>query len=228
MIKVTNLSKTFTDYKGDKFLVLDNLNFNIKKGEISVILGRSGSGKSTLLNILAAIDSDVEGKVEVDDIDITKLNESQKAKFRNNNIGFIFQSHELIPEFNVLENSSIPLIVRGVKKSKAYEEAKILLRELGLDDEHFYKMPRELSGGQQQRVAIVRAVIHKPKIIFADEPTGNLDPLTRDSVIELIKNLKSPDRSIVIVTHDIELKNMLADRVFEFVYKNNRFRFEEQ
>ena len=228
MIKVTNLSKTFIDYKGDKFLVLDNLNFNIKKGEISVILGRSGSGKSTLLNILAAIDSDVEGKVEVDDIDITKLNESQKAKFRNNNIGFIFQSHELIPEFNVLENSSIPLIVRGVKKSKAYEEAKILLRELGLDDEHFYKMPRELSGGQQQRVAIVRAVIHKPKIIFADEPTGNLDPLTRDSVIELIKNLKSPDRSIVIVTHDIELKNMLADRVFEFVYKNNRFRFEEQ
>ena len=228
MIKVSNLSKTFTDYKGDKFLVLDNLNFNIKKGEISVILGRSGSGKSTLLNILAAIDSDVEGKVEVDDIDITKLNESQKAKFRNNNIGFIFQSHELIPEFNVLENSSIPLIVRGVKKSKAYEEAKILLRELGLDDEHFYKMPRELSGGQQQRVAIVRAVIHKPKIIFADEPTGNLDPLTRDSVIELIKNLKSPDRSIVIVTHDIELKNMLADRVFEFVYRNNRFRFEEQ
>jgi len=228
MIKVTNLSKTFTDYKGDKFLVLDNLNFNIKKGEISVILGRSGSGKSTLLNILAAIDSDVEGKVEVDDIDITKLNESQKAKFRNNNIGFIFQSHELIPEFNVLENSSIPLIVRGVKTSKAYEKAKILLRELGLDDEHFYKMPRELSGGQQQRVAIVRAVIHKPKIIFADEPTGNLDPLTRDSVIELIKNLKSPDRSIVIVTHDIELKNMLADRVFEFVYKNNRFRFEEQ
>jgi len=228
MIKVSNLSKTFTDYKGDKFLVLDNLNFNIKKGEISVILGRSGSGKSTLLNILAAIDSDVEGKVEVDDIDITKLNESQKAKFRNNNIGFIFQSHELIPEFNVLENSSIPLIVRGVKKSKAYEEAKILLRELGLDDEHFYKMPRELSGGQQQRVAIVRAVIHKPKIIFADEPTGNLDPLTRNSVIELIKNLKSPDRSIVIVTHDIELKNMLADRVFEFVYRNNRFRFEEQ
>jgi len=226
MIKVKNLTKIYKD-NNNQNIVFENLNFEIKQGEITIIRGQSGCGKSTLLNILASIDNNANGEVIVDNQNILTLNESQRADFRNKYMGFVFQSHELIPEFNILENITVPLLLRNESQSIAKNKAIALLKKLQIPSTHFYKKPEQLSGGQQQRVAIARAIIHTPKIIFADEPTGNLDPKTRDEVIELIKDLKSDDRTIVIVTHDDVLEE-IADTVFKFEYNNGNFEFKRK
>ena len=223
-VDVTNLKKSFKDHNNNDITVLKDLNFEAKSGEITIIMGPSGCGKSTLLNILSTIDNEFDsGSVKVMDQNIQDLNESQKAKFRNKNIGFIFQSHELISEFNVLENCAIPLKLQGIEAKKAYKEASQLLEKFHIPRINHTKFPRELSGGQQQRVGIIRAMINKPNIIFADEPTGNLDKNSRNIVNEELKTLitqteENPDGiALVIVTHDeIYLDEKYSQSVYKF------------
>ena len=214
MIKVRNLTKKYK-INGQCQTIFKNLNLDIPMGKITIIRGESGCGKSTLLNIIASIDIEAEGEVIINNQNILKLNSSKRADFRNRLVGFVFQSHELIPEFSVLENTTIPLLLKNYSKSEAEREAKKSLEKLGISSTHFFKKPAQLSGGQQQRVSIARAIIHKPQIIFADEPTGNLDPKKRDEVIELIKSLKDEKRAIVIVTHDDEVEK-IGDIVYYF------------
>jgi len=227
-VDVKGLKKSFEDHNGNKIVVLEELDFVAKAGEITIIMGPSGCGKSTLLNILSTIDNSFDdGSVYVMDTNIKNLNESQKADFRNKHIGFIFQSHELISEFNVLENCAIPLKLKGLKKDEAYAEAIKLLNLFNIPDINHKKLPRELSGGQQQRVGIIRAMINRPNIIFADEPTGNLDRLSRDIVNEELKRLIKPTKhnpngiALVIVTHDdIYKKDDFSHSVYEFQEKD--------
>jgi len=224
-VKVNGLQKSFKDHEDKDIVVLQNLNFEAKAGEITIIMGPSGCGKSTLLNILSTIDSEFDsGDVDVMDKNIQQLNESQKARFRNQNIGFIFQSHELIAEFNVLENCAIPLKLQGVGQKKSYEEAATLLELFKIPEINHKKFPRQLSGGQQQRVGIIRAMINKPNIIFADEPTGNLDKVSRDIVNDELKRLIEPTPynpegiALIIVTHDsVYMDENYSDSVYEFI-----------
>ena len=223
-IDVQNLKKVFKDHKNNDIVVFENLNFQAKQGEITIIMGPSGCGKSTLLNILSTIDNEFQdGVVLINNTDISKLNESKKAKFRNQNIGFIFQSHELISEFSVLENCAIPLKLQGHTQKNAYNEAVKLLQKFNIPKIHYDKYPKELSGGQQQRVGIIRAMINKPKIIFADEPTGNLDTISKDIVIQELKNLIKHNQenktALVIVTHD--------DIYLDKSYSHSVYKFEE-
>ena len=224
-VSVSGLQKSFKDHENKNIRVLEDLNFEAKAGEITIIMGPSGCGKSTLLNILSTIDNEFEdGEVHVIEQNIKQLNESQKANFRNKNIGFIFQSHELIAEFNVLENCAIPLKLQGVSQKEAYNEAASLLNLFKVPELNHNKFPRQLSGGQQQRVGIIRAMINKPNIIFADEPTGNLDKVSRDIVNEELKRLVEPSHhnpdgiALIIVTHDtVYMDEKYSDSVYEFV-----------
>lgn len=224
-IQVKALEKSFKNHENKKIKVLHSLHFEAKAGEITIIMGPSGCGKSTLLNILSTIDNEYDnGEVYVMDKELRTLNESKKASFRNENIGFIFQSHELIAEFNVLENCAIPLVLNGIDKKEAHKRAKELLEKFGILAINHKKFPRELSGGQQQRVGIIRAMINKPNIIFADEPTGNLDTKSRDIVNEELKELIKPTAhnkngiALVIVTHDdVYTKNDYCDSIYDFV-----------
>jgi len=223
-VEVEGLEKSFKDHNNQDIKVLENLKFEAKSGEITIIMGPSGCGKSTLLNILSTIDNEFDnGIVRVMNEDIKLLNESKKAKFRNKNIGFIFQSHELISEFNVLENCAIPLKLQGINAKIAYKEASKLLEKFNIPVTNHEKFPRELSGGQQQRVGIIRAMINKPNIIFADEPTGNLDIKSRDIVNQELKKLIHPTEenpqgiALIIVTHDEDyLDKNYSDSVYKF------------
>lgn len=193
-----NISKIYHQ-KNISFQILNNVNMTIKKGEFIALLGRSGSGKSTLLNILAGLDTEVEGEVLIDGENIITLKEEKRTVLRREKIGFIFQAYELLPALTVIDNIKLPQL----KKDEIY--IKELLHSLELDGyEKFY--PDQLSGGQQQRVAIARALINRPSIILADEPTGNLDSKTERIVIDLLKNLvKKYNTSILLVTHNDNL-----------------------
>ncbi|MEM4705913.1 MAG: ABC transporter ATP-binding protein, partial [Candidatus Methanomethylicaceae archaeon] len=174
------------------------------KGEFVAIVGPSGSGKSTLLNLLGALDRPTKGKVIVDGIDISKLNNNQLAELRNKKIGFIFQTFNLIPYMNALENVEVPMIAAKINSKERRNRAMQLLSIVGL--EQFYKnRPSELSGGQQQRVAIARALINNPKIILADEPTGNLDSKSAYEIMEVLKKLNNNGSTIILVTHNLQL-----------------------
>ncbi len=224
-VDVKGLTKSFKDHEDKDIVVLNNLEFKANAGEITIIKGPSGCGKSTLLNILSTIDNEFDdGLVNVMDTNIKKLNEAQKANFRNKNIGFIFQSHELIAEFNVLENCAIPLKLQGRTEKDSYAEAEILLKKFDIPEINYNKFPRQLSGGQQQRVGIIRAMINKPNIIFADEPTGNLDKKSRDKVNKELKTLIKPNENnkdgiaLIIVTHDPVYEDIdYSHSVYEFV-----------
>ena len=229
-VSVEGLQKSFKDHQNRDIVVLQDLHFKANAGEITIIMGPSGCGKSTLLNILSTIDNEFEnGKVFVMDKEIKNLNESQKADFRNKNIGFIFQSHELINEFSVLENCAIPLVLQGVSKKQAHNEAASLLNLFNVPKINHEKFPRELSGGQQQRVGIIRAMINKPNIIFADEPTGNLDVHSRDIVNDELKKLIQPTQhnphgiALIIVTHDnVYTDEKYSDSVYRFIEVPNQ------
>jgi len=218
-VSVEGLQKSFKDHQNRDIVVLQDLHFKANAGEITIIMGPSGCGKSTLLNILSTIDNEFEnGKVFVMDKEIKNLNESQKADFRNKNIGFIFQSYALIPEFSIVENCAIPLIMRGTSKKEANHKAKEIIKELISDanDNFFLKTPNQLSGGQQQRIAIARALIHEPDIIIADEPTANLDEKLSLEFIRILRELKSQNRTIIVATHDPLFFHLeFVDRVVE-------------
>ena len=203
-LKVENISKVF-DSRAERFVALRKVNFSIKKGELVSIVGPSGSGKSTLLNIIGALDRPSYGKLFVNNVDVFSLSDVQIARIRNNLIGFIFQSYNLINRTTVLKNVEIPGIIAGMNGKERHFRALKLLEMLGIRDKSNQK-PVSLSGGQQQRVAIARSLINNPAIILADEPTGNLDTKTGKEVFRLLKLLSNKyRRTIVFVTHNPEL-----------------------
>lgn len=194
--------------------VLKSVNVSIKKGEILGITGPSGAGKSTLLQILGTLDFAENGSLEFDGKNLLSLSPKKIAKFRNENIGFIFQFHHLLPEFTALENVCMPALISGLEKKDAEEKALKLLKTLGLEHRTNHK-PNELSGGEQQRVSVARALINNPSVIFADEPSGNLDTENARDLHQLFHSLRDEyGQTFVIVTHNHELANM-ADRVIE-------------
>ncbi len=217
MIKATNIQKFYGELQ-----VLKGVNLHIKKGEIISIVGASGAGKTTLLQILGTLDTqtDIENSsLEINNIEVTNLSDKDLAKFRNEHIGFIFQFHQLLPEFTALENVCIPAFIKKTPKEKAESRAKELLDFLGLSNRHNHK-PSELSGGEQQRVAVARALINSPSIIFADEPSGNLDSESADNLHKLFFELREKfGQTFVIVTHNAELAE-LADRKLVMVDGN--------
>ncbi|WP_400072441.1 ABC transporter ATP-binding protein [Zobellia russellii] len=204
ILKITGLERTYTS--GNKQLtVLHDITFDVEKGQTFSIVGPSGSGKTTLLGLCAGLDAPNAGSVELCGQDLNTLNEDERAQLRNKEVGFIFQNFQLLPTLTALENVSVPLELQGAKD--ATEKSKNLLEKVGLKDRlHHY--PFQLSGGEQQRVALARAFANSPSILFADEPTGNLDTETGEKVIQLLLDLnKENGTTLVIITHDLELAN---------------------
>ena len=202
ILNILNLSKTYQS-AGRTLTVLDDINFSVAPGSTNAIVGPSGSGKTTLLGLCAGLDSTTSGIVELNDINLGKLNEDQRAQVRNQYIGFIFQNFQLLPTLTALENVMVPLELRGEKNIKT--RSLELLDKVGLSDRgHHY--PAQLSGGEQQRVSLARAFSNSPRILFADEPTGNLDAETSEKVVKLIFDLnKEAGTTLVLVTHDLDL-----------------------
>ena len=204
MIQVKNLRKVYK-VGNEKVVALDNINLEIEKGEFCCIVGTSGSGKSTLLNQLAGLEKPTKGSVVIKGQNISKMDEKKLAVFRQKNIGFIFQSYNLMPTMTAVENVAFPLMFQGVKRSVREKQAKEILREMQLKDRMNHK-PTELSGGQQQRVGIARAFVGRPDVIFADEPTGNLDSKTTEQVMDMLLEISQKNNiTFVMVTHDPEL-----------------------
>lgn len=214
MIKATNIQKKYGDLK-----VLKGVDLEIKKGEVVSIVGASGAGKTTLLQILGTLDSPSnaeESKLLINDTEVTQLNDKNLARFRNEHIGFIFQFHQLLPEFTALENVCIPAFIKKTPKDEAENRAMELLDFLGLKDRYHHK-PNELSGGEQQRVAVARSLMNKPSVVLADEPSGNLDSESADNLHKLFFKLRDEfGQTFVLVTHNMELANM-ADRKLTMV-----------
>ncbi len=199
--------------KNQKVVALDEVNLTLKKGEICALIGPSGSGKTTLLQIAGLLDSTNSGKIFIDGIEASKADDKTRTKIRRENIGFIYQFHHLLPEFSALENVALPLLIRGLKKDEAFAEAKKILHLVDLQNRMDHK-PTELSGGQQQRTAIARAIVGKPSLILADEPTGNLDSVNSSNVFDLLRNLSSDlNIACLLVTHNLELAKKLPRQV---------------
>lgn len=209
MIKTHNITKYFGDLQ-----VLKGIDIDIAKGEIVSIVGPSGAGKTTLLQIIGTLSKPTGGTVQIDGTELSALPERQLARFRNQNIGFVFQFHQLLPEFTALENVCIPAYIAEKSKRNAEKRAKELLEFLGLNHRATHK-PNELSGGEQQRVAVARALINQPAVILADEPSGNLDTANKEELHELFFKLRDEfQQTFVIVTHDIALAQM-SDRIIK-------------
>jgi len=200
LIKVNNLVKTFQN-GGEAVHAVNNISLNIETGDFVAVTGTSGSGKSTLLSILGGLSHPTRGTVSVDDIDIYNLTNEQRADFRKEYVGFVFQSFHLLPYLNVLENIMIPLAISDFNLLQRRTMALGILEKVGLK-EKAHRLPDELSGGEQERVAIARALVNEPPIILADEPTGNLDSATSAIVMQLFKMLNEDGQTIVMVTHD--------------------------
>ncbi len=206
MIKIKDLHKSY--HMGSNSLhVLKGINFNVEKGELVSIMGSSGSGKSTLLNILGMLDEADEGQYILDGVTIKNLNEKTAARYRNEFLGFIFQSFNLINYKSALDNVALPLYYQGVNRKERVEKAEHYLSKVGLAD-WSHHLPSELSGGQKQRVAIARALASEPKVLLADEPTGALDSKTSHEVMELIQGINDEGKTILVVTHEDDIAHM--------------------
>ncbi len=206
MIKAENIHKSY-----EQLQVLKGVSLTVKKGEFVTIVGKSGAGKSTLLHILGTLDKHDKGNLIIKDTDISSLSEVELSKFRNQNIGFVFQFHHLLPEFSAVENVCIPAFINGTSEAVAEKRAKELLDYLGLSARFEHK-PTQLSGGEQQRVAVARALMNQPEIIFADEPSGNLDTASSQDLHNLLFELRKDfQQTFIIVTHNEELAGM-SDR----------------
>jgi lipoprotein-releasing system ATP-binding protein len=211
MIKVTDLHKSFV-MDAYELPVLKGINLEIQRGELIAIVGASGAGKSTLLHIIGTLDKPSSGTVTFDGQDLFQMTETEQAEFRNRRIGFVFQFHHLLPEFTALENASMPALVQRRDPWTVASEAQLLLTEVGLAQRLHHK-PGELSGGEQQRVAMARALMQKPDLVLADEPTGNLDTHTGDGLFELMRELnKTRGTTFIIVTHNDKLSAQ-SDRI---------------
>ena len=209
ILKLENVSKTYNS-AGKTLTVLDQISFSIDAGSSLAIVGPSGSGKTTLLGLAAGLDRPSSGSIELNGVQLDQLDEDQRAKVRNQHVGFIFQNFQLLPTLTALENIMVPLELRGEKKIKP--RAMDLLEKVGLAERgHHY--PTQLSGGEQQRISLARAFSNQPRILFADEPTGNLDDETSHRIVDLIFNLnKQSGTTLIMVTHNLELANM-TDRI---------------
>lgn len=206
MIKATQISKSYGNV-----IALKNSDCNIEKDELVSITGPSGAGKSTLLHLLSGLEPSDTGSIYLNGKNIQAFSKKDMQKFRNNSLGFVFQFHYLLPEFSAIENVMLPLLIGGVKEKSAEAKAKVMLERVGLSHRLTHK-PNAMSGGEQQRVAVARAVINEPKLLFADEPTGNLDSKTTDEVFDLFLKLKEElGMTIVMVTHNSSLADK-ADR----------------
>jgi putative ABC transport system ATP-binding protein len=205
MLQVTNLKRSFKS--GDTTVTaVNDVSFSIGSGKFASIIGRSGSGKSTLLSLLGALDKPSEGSIKVDDVDIARLHDHKLIAYRCQKIGFIFQGYNLIPNLTALENVMLPMEFAGKTPHERVARAKKLLLQVGFTEDQIARKPGKLSGGQQQRVAIARALANQPKLILADEPTGNLDSQTGTMIFDLLHDLaKSENTTIVAVTHDLEI-----------------------
>lgn len=203
VIALKNLRKRFGVGDAEHFAIND-LGLSIEPGEFVAIMGPSGCGKTTLLNILGLLDNDIEGEYELEGVPIASLSQRQKARIRSEQIGFVFQSFNLITRLTVIENVALPLIYRGMTKLARTEKASKILRDFHLGEREFY-MPNQLSGGQMQRVAIARALVNEPSIILADEPTGNLDSRTSHIIMEELSDLHKKGNTIIMVTHNPNL-----------------------
>lgn len=211
IIQSKGLGKSYRDGH-HRIEVLKEINFSIASGQSVAIVGSSGSGKSTLLHLLAGLDEPTHGKVYWKGQDITRLSEKNKCQLRNSELGFIYQFHHLLPEFNALENVAMPLLIRGEIAKQAAKIAKELLHQVGLEKRVFHKIA-ELSGGERQRVAIARALVTRPSCVLADEPTGNLDAQTASQVLNVMFQLQETfSTSLIMVTHDREIARRLQMR----------------
>ncbi len=204
MIEVKNLRKIYR-MGNEKIVALNNVNLTVDKGEICCLFGTSGSGKSTLLNMLAGLEKPTKGNIIIKKKNIETLSEVQLAIFRQKYIGFVFQSYNLLPALTALENVALPLIFQGVAQAEREKRARKILKEVGLSKRLHHK-PTEMSGGQQQRVSIARAFVNNPTILFADEPTGNLDTATTLEIMDMITGIaKAHNQTMIIVSHDDEI-----------------------
>lgn len=211
MITIENIHKRFGSLE-----VLKGISLHVKRGELVSIVGASGAGKTTLLQIMATLSRPDEGSLSIDGVALEKLNDESLSRFRNQKVGIVFQFHHLLPEFSALENVTIPALIAGRSRQEAETEARRLLQMLGLEDRADHK-PSQLSGGEQQRVSIARALINQPAVLFADEPSGNLDSQNRDEIHRLFLELKEKfGQTIVLVTHDEKLASM-GDRCIRIV-----------
>jgi lipoprotein-releasing system ATP-binding protein len=214
IIQIKNLTKIFGD--GVEIKALDGVDLDIERGEFLAIIGPSGSGKSTLLNQIGILDTPTSGTILLNGIDVTEMSDKQRSRTRNKELGFIFQYHHLLPDFNSLENVMMPLLISGIKSSQAREIARKVLDEVGLGDRMDHR-PNQLSGGQNQRVAIARALVNKPSIVIGDEPTGNLDSKASENIYELLRKLnREHNQTFILVTHD-ERMAAKTDRIIRLV-----------
>jgi lipoprotein-releasing system ATP-binding protein len=212
ILQIENIYKSFEN-NGQMIQVLKGINLQVLPGESLAITGPSGAGKSTLLNIMGTLELPSKGKVLFNDSDVYQMDEMGLSKIRNREIGFIFQFHHLLPEFNAEENAMIPALISRYSERKSAEMASAILSQMGLKDRLRHRVG-ELSGGEQQRVAIARALIMGPKLLLADEPTGNLDKVTGDEITELLLSLnKSQDLALVIATHNLELAHKMSKQL---------------
>ena len=197
----------------DELQILKGIDLEIKRGEVVSIVGASGAGKTTLLQILGTLDTPDQGKLFIDNVDPFALRRKELSAFRNNSIGFIFQFHQLLPEFNAIENIILPALIKGESKEEAKKEGMKLLSILGLEDRYNHK-PSELSGGEQQRIAVARSLINKPKVVFADEPSGNLDSQNSSELHQMFFDLRDEfHQTFVVVTHNESLAKMTDRRL---------------
>lgn len=202
MIKTENLFKTYGS--GELAItVLKDINLEIKSGEFVAIIGASGAGKSTLMYQISLLDEPTSGKIFIDDVEVSSLSQNEKTELRLNKLGYVFQDYALLPDLNAIENVALPMIMQGMEKKDAYEKGAKALARIGLG-EKLQNLPSQLSGGQQQRVSIARAIAHNPRILFADEPTANLDSASSANVMEAFLELHQDDQTIVMVTHEEE------------------------
>jgi len=209
MLEIKKLTKAFKS--GDaRIVAVNNLSFNVPEGQFLTVTGKSGSGKSTLLYQLGLLDLPTEGEILLGEKDLIKLSEKERTAIRLNDLGYIFQDYAILPSLTALENTMLPLLMQGYDMKKAQAKARIALKKVELLDRE-NNLPSELSGGQQQRVSIARAIAHDPKIIFADEPTANLDSETSEQVMRVFLDLHKEGQTIIMVTHELDYA-LLADR----------------
>ncbi|MCC6142010.1 MAG: ABC transporter ATP-binding protein [Nitrospira sp.] len=213
MIRITGLHKSFT-MGSQELTVLKGIDLDIPRGQMVAIVGASGAGKSTMLHIMGMLDRPTKGTVYFDNQDLFQMSEAQQAEFRNRRIGFVFQFHHLLPEFTALENACMPALIQRRPLEEIEQEATVLLQEVGLGQRLHHK-PGELSGGEQQRVAVARALLQKPDLVLADEPTGNLDTHTGESLFGLLRDLnRTRKTTFIIVTHNDKLSSQ-SDRIIQ-------------
>lgn len=203
MIKLEHISKTYT-LGTEKVKALDDINLTIKEGEFISIIGPSGSGKSTLMNIIGLLDTEHSGKYYLDNKEIKKLNDNELSILRSKSIGFVFQHFNLLPKLTAIENVMVPLLYQGYTASEAYNLSKEVLKKVNLSH-RLNHLPNELSGGQMQRVSIARALVSKPKLILADEPTGAVDTKTGEEIIKIFEELNNNGQTIILITHDMNI-----------------------